>query len=113
MAPSAWAGKALQAAKARFLVHTGTLDQLMTDWKVRIPGRHAIGPVSTELLVRGIRAGRVPLDAEICEVGADAWQPLSSVDEFFEAMGLDDAETRLHQAPVRPGAPPDENDDED
>ena len=85
----------------------------MTDWKVRIPGRHAIGPVSTELLVRGIRGGRVPLDAEICELGGGAWQPLSSVDEFFEAMGLDDAETRLHEAPMRPHARADEEDDED
>jgi hypothetical protein len=70
----------------------------MTDWKVRIPGRHAIGPVSTELLVRGIKAGRVPLDAEVCEVDGTAWQPLGGVDEFFEAMGLDDAETRLVDA---------------
>jgi hypothetical protein len=86
----------------------------MSDWKVRIPGRHAIGPVSTELLVRGIAAGRVPLDAEVSEVGRDAWQPLSSVDEFFEAMGLDDAETRLHEAPMRPRAPaPEEDEDED
>jgi hypothetical protein len=85
----------------------------MTDWKVRIPGRHAIGPVSTELLVRGISAGRVPLDAEVSEVGRDAWQPLSGVDEFFEAMGLDDAETRLHEAPMRPRAPPPEEDEDE
>jgi hypothetical protein len=85
----------------------------MSDWKVRIPGRHAIGPVSTELLVRGISAGRVPLDAEVSEVGGDAWQPLSSVDEFFEAMGLDDAETRLHEAPMRSGARVNEEDEDD
>jgi hypothetical protein len=85
----------------------------MSDWKVRIPGRHAIGPVSTELLVRGISAGRVPLDAEVSEVGEDAWQPLSSVDEFFEAMGLDDAETRLHEAPMRSGAQANDEDDGD
>lgn len=69
--------------------------QGMNKWKIRVPGRQPIGPVSTELVVRGIELGRVPLTAEVCEVGTEAWSSLTQVDEFYEALGLDDAQTSL------------------
>jgi hypothetical protein len=84
----------------------------MTDWKVRIPGRQAVGPVSTELLIRDIRAGRIPPDIEVVEVGSDAWTPLASVDEFYDALGLGDLRTAVWE-PLRCSSSPPPGHEED
>jgi hypothetical protein len=71
----------------------------MTEWMLRRKDGHAVGPVPTRALVRGIKTGKVPPDTEAREVGGDAWLPLASYDDFYEALGLDDAETRLVETP--------------
>lgn len=45
-------------------------------------GDRTIGPVTTDLVMRGIRSGRVPLTAWACQVGASHWSALSSFSEF-------------------------------
>lgn len=52
----------------------------------------AIGPVTAELLVEGVRRGRVPVSAKVCAVGASEWTPLAT--------------HRLFAAVVREVAPP-------
>lgn len=55
-------------------------------WYVTRKGGEVIGPVETTLVERGILAGKVPLDSEVCEVGNDYWSPLEAVDAFREAI---------------------------
>jgi hypothetical protein len=71
----------------------------MTEWMLRRQGGRAVGPVPTRALVRGIKLGKVPPDTEAREVGGEAWLPLASYDDFYEALGLDDAETRVVETP--------------
>ncbi|MFC1642080.1 DUF4339 domain-containing protein, partial [Myxococcota bacterium] len=59
----------------------------MCEWLVRIPGRSPMGPVTTELLVRDVGAGRIPRDTEVCKVGDTAWQPLSAVEQLRKTAG--------------------------
>lgn len=47
-------------------------------------GLNAVGPVRRDLLVRGIEAGRVPLDSFIRHEGWKVWRPLT---DFAEADG--------------------------
>lgn len=47
-------------------------------WLLR-DGDRIVGPVSLDLLERGIRAGKVPLDAEMALDGHDEWLPVSRV----------------------------------
>lgn len=52
-------------------------------------GQVPIGPVSTELLLRGIGAGAVPRDALVCEVGGTEWRWVGQTAPFsvaFEAQ---------------------------
>jgi hypothetical protein len=50
-------------------------------------GDVTIGPVRTELLLRGIRHGRVPLDCQVREAGSDVWRPLSELREVAALQG--------------------------
>jgi hypothetical protein len=74
-------------------------------------GSH-VGPVSTDLLVRGITAGRVPKDAHVAMAGSSAWAPLMTIEEIVVALGVanDDAPPNslelVRVAPTR--VPPDE-----
>lgn len=45
-------------------------------WYVRSEGPDAVGPVTTELLIEGVRAGRVPITSLVCPVGGSEWLPL-------------------------------------
>ena len=56
------------------------------NWWVTSEGRSTIGPVSTELLIEGIKAKKVPHDSLVCEVGASRWQPLGEITEFRDAL---------------------------
>jgi hypothetical protein len=55
-------------------------------WYVTRKGGPVIGPVETALVERGIVAGKVPVDSEVCEVGDDYWSPLEVVDCFHRAL---------------------------
>lgn len=57
-------------------------------WWVTQGGQEPVGPVSTELVVRGLAAGRVPLDSWVCEVGGAAWKPVRDVRDFAEAVAI-------------------------
>ena len=45
-----------------------------------------IGPVSADLLARGVVAGKLPGDAFVAPVGANSWRPLSQVEEVAAAL---------------------------
>lgn len=49
-------------------------------------GDRSIGPLTTELVAKGIESGKVPLTAWICQVGASAWSALSSLGEFQDSV---------------------------
>jgi hypothetical protein len=70
----------------------------MTEWLVRQAGSEPIGPVSTELVLRGIRAGRVVPTAEVCRIGEDRWVPISQVREL-SGGDFEDAETNVTDSP--------------
>jgi hypothetical protein len=46
-----------------------------------------IGPVRTELLVRGVRHGRVPLDCRVRDAGSTDWRPVEGVREVAGVLG--------------------------
>lgn len=50
-------------------------------------GEITIGPVRTELLLRGIRHGRVPLDCQVRAAGSDEWRPLDELREVAALQG--------------------------
>jgi hypothetical protein len=56
------------------------------NWWVTQAGREPVGPVSTDLVVRGIAAGRVPDDALVCQVGGTKWLRLLDVAEFAREL---------------------------
>lgn len=50
-------------------------------------GEVTIGPVRTELLLRGIRHGRVPPDCQVRAAGSDEWRPLEALREVAALHG--------------------------
>ena len=68
----------------RWAIVSARIDQ----WWVTQGGQEPVGPVSTELVVRGLAAGRVPLDSYVCEVGGSAWKPVRDVRDFTEAVAI-------------------------
>ena len=54
----------------------------MGQWWLLGRDRKPIGPVTTDLVIQGIRAGKVPADTLACEVGATAWRSIRSVGRF-------------------------------
>ena len=54
-------------------------------WYVTIEG-NAVGPVSTDLVVRGIKHKKIATNAYVCVVGASEWQSLVDVAEFHAAL---------------------------
>lgn len=70
----------------------------MADWLVRQPGSEPVGPVSTELVVRGIQAGRVVPNALLCRVGTGVWRTLTEFPEFAGFV-FDDAQTQQSDSP--------------
>jgi hypothetical protein len=51
----------------------------MTEWIVRRGNRPPVGPFSTAFILRGLRSGKLPSDAEACRVGETAWRPVHDV----------------------------------
>lgn len=56
------------------------------EWWVTKGNQVPVGPVSTELLLRGISAGAVPRDALICEVGGSRWRWIGETAPFSVAI---------------------------
>jgi hypothetical protein len=54
-------------------------------WYVTIEG-NAVGPVSTDLVVRGIKHKKIATTAFVCIVGASEWQSLTDIAEFHDAL---------------------------
>ena len=54
-------------------------------WYVTIEG-NAVGPVSTDLVIRGIKHKKIATNAYVCVVGASEWQLLADVAEFYQAL---------------------------
>lgn len=50
-------------------------------------GEVTIGPVRTELLLRGIRHGRVPPDCQVRAAGSEEWRPLEALREVAALHG--------------------------
>ena len=72
----------------------------MTDWYIyQVNGNH-VGPVPTDLLVRGIVAGKVPRDSHITSPGDIQWHQLLTVPEVTQALG--DLERSGLPVPPRP-----------
>jgi GYF domain 2 len=68
------------------------------EWYICSDGSDPIGPIRTALIVRGLEAGKVPFDSQICGVGSDEWVPLVTVEEFANVVRA--------QAPPPPQMPP-------
>src|SRR5258707_1190292 len=58
----------------------------MADWYVIAEDGEPVGPVETELVVRGISAGKIPLGSKVCAVSETTWMSLSAVPEFAAAI---------------------------
>src|SRR5271166_5220617 len=58
----------------------------MVEWFVCVPGGETVGPVSTSLLLRGIRSGKVPADAFVCRRGEKTWRPIPESPELAAAV---------------------------
>ena len=56
------------------------------EWWVTKGSQVPVGPVSTELLLRGIGAGAVPKDALVCEVGGSKWTWIGEMAPFSIAI---------------------------
>lgn len=56
-----------------------------------------VGPVSAELIGRGVVAGKVPEDAYVAPAGSTAWAPLAAFPDIVDAM-------RTHKSSLRPAA---------
>src|SRR4051794_21985282 len=54
----------------------------MGQWWLMGRDRVPLGPVTTELVMQGIRAGKVPAETLACEVGGTAWRSIRSVGRF-------------------------------
>ncbi|HVU05981.1 MAG TPA: serine/threonine-protein kinase [Polyangiaceae bacterium] len=58
----------------------------MDEWFVCVPGGDPVGPVSTALLILGIRSGKVPDDALVCRVGEKTWTGVMEESALAAAM---------------------------
>jgi hypothetical protein len=71
------------------------------EWYVCTRGSEPVGPVSTELVARGIIAGKVPRDALVARIGDSVWQRVLRVPEITAALEL----LTLQAAVPNPAAP--------
>jgi hypothetical protein len=71
----------------------------MAEWYVISPGGEPVGPVSEELVIKGVLGGKVPVEALVARVGEGDWLPLVSVPVFAQAI-------RQIAPPIPPPPPP-------
>jgi hypothetical protein len=83
-------------------------------WFVRC-NANLVGPVSTELLLRGIREGKIPRDSDARRADQPQWMPLMDVVVAVASAALqnpdmvelgDEARTIVRDSPLRPSAAP-------
>jgi hypothetical protein len=65
----------------------------VTGWWLRVPGGSTVGPVPEELVLRGIRAGRIPREAQARQHDAEPWRALLNIAAFDPAFDIADADT--------------------
>lgn len=58
-------------------------------WLVRC-GSRTVGPVSLELIARGLDAGRIPHDAEMCHLDDLVWRPVATFGPMPDPFGAAD-----------------------
>jgi hypothetical protein len=83
----------------------------MTYWRIRRGNTPMVGPVNTERVIRGIEAGRIPIDAEVQRVGDETWARIAQIPEFNEAYvssGQSEPPTRILGSSLTPPADLDE-----
>ena len=76
----------------------------MGDWFIYQPNGNHFGPVTTDLLVRGVHAGKVPRDAHVAPRGGSGWVALLAVPELVAALAgpVPDVEPPRTVPPARP-----------
>jgi len=47
-----------------------------------------VGPVTEDLIVKGVIAGKVPKTSQISKAGSDSWHPLTKLPLVAEALKL-------------------------
>lgn len=67
----------------RLLAQPVPTEATVAVYEVTTDGTEIVGPVSRELLARGVAAGKVPADARVRSKGATEWLPVTQV--LFEA----------------------------
>jgi hypothetical protein len=75
------------------------------DWFVYVDGGDHVGPVTIDLLARGLAAGRVPKDAQVARGKADEWRPALTFPELVAAMEEASARDGAQLPPLVPEAP--------
>ncbi|MCU0694505.1 MAG: GYF domain-containing protein [Polyangiaceae bacterium] len=55
-------------------------------WYVYREGGQSVGPVTSEQVCNGIRAGKVPLDSFVCPAAGGDWLPIEQVVDFVGAV---------------------------
>jgi hypothetical protein len=56
------------------------------EWYVRVADGSPVGPVSADQIARGIRAGKVPSDAQIVRGGGTRWEDILSSGAVLAAL---------------------------
>ena len=56
------------------------------EWYVWVEGGDPVGPVSANQIARGIRAGKVPGDAQIARGGGGQWEEALEAGAVLEAL---------------------------
>lgn len=59
---------------------------MMSLWYVYDSAGQHVGPVTTDLLARGIAAGKVSREAHVGAVGTTSWHPVHQVPEVMHAL---------------------------
>jgi hypothetical protein len=73
----------------------------VSEWYVFVEGGEHVGPVTAELIARGIAAGKVPRDARVARGAPVGWRDVMDVPDVVDALdALDEAAKTDHYKPV-------------
>lgn len=81
---------------------SSTTSSTTTQYYVFSADNNHVGPVSADLIGRGVVAGKVPNDAFVAPLGSTQWVPLGSIPELNLAVSV----ARIANSSVRPSAIP-------
>ena len=59
---------------------------MTADWHVWVEGGDPVGPVTAELIARGVRAGKIPSDARVRQGDDPFWADLCDTKEIVAAL---------------------------